>query len=299
MKIKVLIICLFTSILASADNGDLLHLFKGKSSLPAFMYNSNKTVYGISDPGMDTLTARSMAVARAIFVQALRNNASMKMITDCYDNKQSASSYEGKREKCISLANLNISPVTYSYDVVNEFTTDRGETFVCLKITDKAKEQITVSANCDIMAITDYETKESNEYKILMSVYLENENKCDTMDYSIRGSIDNPKIMSVYKGDEEEYYRNAFWYYDEGSIDFNEKTYALNNGLWCAIIQSLCDNLASVAFDTTKIININNTYNSSKENSYREFINSKVSCLPKTLGIKRNKISFKWDVKEL
>ena len=301
MKIKVLVIFIITSVsLFARDKDNLFPFYKGNSSLPSFIYNRGNEAYGVSDPGMDTLKAQQMAIVRAAFVHAINKGVSLKMITDYYTkNEQLTNSYDENREKCMSLANLSIDSVTYHYNIIHQYTSDRGETFVCLQFADNATDSITLSANCDFMSSNDLDREEQSEYKIIITIKSQIGELKIPMDYTMKGYFDNPLIESVYDGQKECYCRNAFWYYNEGNVEKEIKTYSLINGVWCAMVQSLCDNIVCMVFRDAQVKNVDETYNNSIQSLSRELYNSRVSYSPILLGIENNRISFKWNVHEM
>lgn len=249
---------------------------------PLVTENSGLHFIGISDPGMDSISAYQQALLRANIMAALTHKSSIGFIADNF-NKENTGRFESISGLFVRFFQIiNKVPFDATPDVVQKDTTGFGETILLIN----GPEQKEISDSLTVVIEGMLQEKASGErmdisYKFSISSGIDTDNGLmSNMMFEVTGINRNAVLKSVFEGKPTSFPKSKCFYKTDKSISTAE----LNSnsgtivpvttefGLWNAYSQSVIRKVLHDVFrhSSVKTSKLSDDYNHKQQNLNRE-----------------------------
>lgn len=261
--------------------------------LPEWIFNhkksTKKTLYiiGISDPGMDSVSAVELAVLRAKTIYALLNNSNIKNVTDYYSNLQNQTNENMFEYYSQIFANYNIG----DENIIKNFYTKYKEAVVLLKIQQYYTPSLpkdSISLDCELYKM-DMNMEYGTQYEAMFDIKTKNHNKdsCISSHFVLTEVNGNSEILTEYKNSKLTI-PNYYFNYIKSNNNVQIKA---SNGLWKEYIKSILLKILNLSqINSIKIKTLAENYSSIYEKMTREISNNKLQFNIDTIRILNNKL---------
>ena len=255
-------------------------------------------VFGISDPGLDTLMAIQQAKIRALGLLSIFRGAMVQNITDVYSNESDFDDIVGKftsysKIEAISTATLG------QLEIFDQGFTGYGEAIVLAGI----KERALVVESESPVVVADYFISEEGEYDDLFVYNTYNFRVDSPGEFTSGFSCHNTKrsilISSIHNNRELEFEYGRFKYYFRQEIVISEEelfrySYSdLSDGLWNAYLSGILRQVEMAEKHTSEIKRMGDRYSGKFQNLSREISNIQLGFELSGIFIKDNKLYVK------
>ena len=260
--------------------------------------NDNLYIIGISDPGMDSITAVKLAALRAKTIIVLLNNSNIKNVTDFYSNIQSQTHKNMFEYYSQIFASYNIG----NEIIVKNFYTKYNEAIVLIKIPTNDttlfnKDSITV--NCELYKM-DMNMEYGTQYEAMFSINTKkyNGDTCSNSNYVLTEVNGNSDVLTEYL-DNKITIPNYYFNYKIFENDSSHIQLKADTGLWKEYIKSiLLDILNLSQINSIKIKTFAEDYSSIYEKMTREISNNNLQFNIEAIQIINNKLDVQLNIKE-
>lgn len=255
-------------------------------------------VFGISDPGLDTLIAIQQAKIRALGLLSIFRGAMLQNITDVYSSE---TDFDDIVEKFTSYSKIEaISVATLGQlEILDHGFTDYGEAILVAGIKDRIQD--TDFENPVVVA--DYFISEEGEYDNLFvystyNFWVDSPGKF-TSGFSCHNTKRSILINSTHNNRELEFEYGRFKYYFKQEIAISEEelfsyTYSdLSDGLWNAYLSGILRQVEMAEKHTSEIKRMGDQYSGKFQNLSREISNIQLGFEQSGIFIKDNKLYVK------
>jgi len=268
--------------------------------LPAWMLQlkslpgtNQMLVFGISDPGLDTLPAIEQAKIRALGLLSIFRGAMIQNITDVYSNE---TGYDDIVGKFTSFSRIEaISPITTGQlEIIEQGFTSYGEAIMLAGI----KERALVADTEKPVVVADYFISEEGEYDDLFVYSTYNFQVENPGGSASKFSCHNTKrsilIKSTHNNRELDFDYGRFKYYFPQGITFNDEellNYSnadLSDGLWNAYLAGILRQVEMAEKHTSEIKRMGDQYSGKFQNLSRETSNIQLGFEQSGIFIKDN-----------
>lgn len=265
--------------------------------LPEWIFNHTKStketlyIIGISDPGMDSVSAVELAVLRAKTIYALLNNSKIKNVTDYYSNLQTQTNENMFEYYSQIFANYNVG----DENIIKLFYTKYKEAVVLVKIqkyytTFLPKDSI--SLDCELYKM-DMNMEYGTQYESMFDIKTKNNNQdsCISSHYVLTEVNNNSEISTKYNNNK---LTIPNYYFNYIKSTNNSVQLKAGNGLWKEYIKSILLKILNLSqINSVKIKTLAENYSSIYEKMTREISNNNLQFNIDAIKILNNKLDVK------
>lgn len=264
-----------------------------RDTFPEWFFQSQRGGYtGVSDPCLKPGVAREQALQRALFLYVLNQGTEVNMLFDYFTSAQE----EIQAGKFIVLATFGSGEEkVYKYTVLNERISEYGEVCISIRPGEEGEEETFYSFAGEMMLVENKERNEKREFKIALTFHTPRFDDLKESFFSYKGNSEFSKIEQKLNGETAYIPRGRYMYADGGQkAGEYEETYQLFDAYWCALAESLLNEVVLYSFPSVYIKKVNDAADFSQYELKREVVSDCIRLEISRVGIQNNQLYIGW-----